>query len=254
MTKKFIQRQYVKDSSSTFTKALFVGLPVLGAVILPFAEAHFSKDTGPQYFKYPLVTFLNLTLISQSIHSAKNLYTKSQQGTQKVLDVEIDGKETKVVAKGTLPISTFLSDVSLIAGTAGYFAAPDLFIKGCSAVGGIISHLIFKAFADDSNNHISSNSQGGVQQINSNNINSNNTNINIGNSYCGRNNISEAELALLGVAATVGLSSYLISDSTPGDFRYKFYSQNVTELPIKLEWHNDDYALVNEYGEEISVI
>ena len=47
MTKKFIQRQYVKDSSSTFTKVLFVGLPVLGAVISPFAEAHFFKDTEP---------------------------------------------------------------------------------------------------------------------------------------------------------------------------------------------------------------
>ncbi len=254
MTKKFIQRQYVKDSSSTFTKVLFVGLPVLGAVISPFAEAHFFKDTEPQDFTHPLVAFLDFSLISQSIHSAKNLYTKSQQSTQKVLDVEIDGKETKVVAKGTLPISTFLSDVSLIAGTAGYFSAQDPFIKGCSVVGGIISNLIFKAFADDSNSHISSNSQVGVQQINSNNINSNNTNINIGNSYRGSNNISETELTLLGIAATVGLSSYLISDSTPGDFRYKFYSQNGTELPIKLEWHNDDYALVNEYWEEISLI
>lgn len=218
-----------------------------------------TKEDQKNIYYNSFVNFCNLTLGSLSLYSLKNLYNKSHHGTQKVLNVEIDGEVTKIIAKGSLPISTYFSDISLILGTVGYFIAEDEIIGGCAAVVGIIGNLIFKAFADDSNSYIQSKFQGSTQQINSNNTNI--TNINLGKTQDQPQEMHSNDSDNV-VAPTILLASGIIlaarslmNDSTPGDYRYKFYTKDgKEELPITLEWHNDDYTLVNEYGETIPVL
>jgi hypothetical protein len=313
MTKEnTLKKYYTKSESSKITKTLFTALPIAGAFLLPIAHGideafndggaktniNYLKKFGLQYddsktildssnLKNIGLTAFTLLLPAQAIHSAKNLYTKWNQSHQKIIKIDVDGQTKDIVAKSTLPISTYLADISLIVGAIGYFAMNDSFWpKLLCGAGGVLGNIIFKACADDSTESVFSQAAGmtGLAYANvnsgnnSNNVNigSNNTTynfggINTGNKKTNQNeddnapqgvNNSEIDPAaiLLAAGALVGtayVGSYLISDSTPGNYIYKFYDKKTGEkLGINLEWSENDnsYTLYNEYGEEIAVI
>lgn len=313
----FLKQHYTKSSSSAITKTLFTLAPIAGAFALPtfkFLDRTFNNGvTNTAGFESALkyinpisydstkdildnqnlqhigLGAFNLMLVSQSLHSCKNLYTKYQQeGVKKVLPIEINGWQTKIVAKSSLPISTYLSDISLIGGTIGYFAVNGFWSKVMCGTGAILGNVIFKAFADDSTESVYSSALGIAGVVNNANINSNNnsnnTNINSNNRTTVINNYSNNKVSdeqraadekraegeennnnidpALVIAVIAGLivvgytGSYLVSDSSPGLYQYKFYDMYGNKLPMNIEWHPDgSYSLLNhETGEQIECL
>lgn len=288
MTQTYLKKNYVKSTSSSWTKALFTGLPILGALALPVATAinnefdtKIQTDPLATALKYinPIeydsaksftstgnlshigVSVVSLELISQSIHSAKNLYTKYNQGTQKVLKVKLPNEVAtkEIIAKGSLPISTYLGDLFMIGGTAGYLSTQDPLAKAGFAIGGVLGNIICKSISDDSCYEASS--SGGTNIVNS-NINSNNNTFifNNGNNYSTSSNeqISDeaaaAMLIIMGIVGTYAVSKMLIDDSIPGHYKYSFHNLNGKEIPLTLEWdQNGDHHISDQYGREIEV-
>lgn len=285
MSKIFLKKYYVKSYSSSWTKVIFTSLPILGAFTLPIAhgikfisngafstdlldngmgyinplsydvnKAFFNKDN---LYHIGLGAF-NLSMIAQSASSLKNFITKFQQNTQKIIDVKINGQQEQVVAKGTLPISTYLGDLFMIGGTAGYFATDDLWGKVGFAAGGILGNIICKAIADDTNCEIKDESGGEINNsiVNS-NINSNNTyiyNSNYGSTSHISNEAAGAMALILAIGGIYTVGYMLINDSTPGLYQYKFCDRAGRDLDMSIEWDQDGYHIFDKHGEEVAIV
>jgi hypothetical protein len=277
MTKTNLSKNYVKSYSSVWTKVLFTGLPIALSFASPIAN-WLSSDSaskvssfmtkiangydykaGQDVFSHDNLkhigfTALNLSLVGQSLHSLKDLIGKWQQGTEKIVTVKLNGKVEEIVANGKLPLSTYLSDVSMIGGTVGYFVTSNPLGKAAFAVGGVLGNIIFKAFADDSSHEVNNTISGGINNsiVNS-NVNSNNTYIyNAGNGD--GENLPEGTAFILGLLGVYKVGEMLINDSTPGLYRYTFNRMNGEELKLSVEWQGDNYHIYDQYGREIEVL
>lgn len=285
---------YTKSSSSAITKTLFTLLPIVGGLLAPtvaFINSCVSKENQLPFdkiqntfeFMHPLkyditkdflsyenaaysgLTIFNLFLISQSIHSAKNLWHKCNQTEQRTLTVQdVSGHPTQIIAQGTLPLSTFFTDLSLIGSTMGYFMSTGLWSKVAWASCGILGNLIGKACSDDSSAmlRVSRNERNDKTVVAATSIGSNNTYIN--NTYniasqeeqAQENDYSDAAAIVLVMLAisVYGAGQMLIDDSLPGRYDYKFFSKAGKKLPLRVEWDEDNqYHLYDKYGEEIEI-
>lgn len=271
MTKTFLKKLYVKSYSSVWTKTIFNVMPIISSCIGPIIYNEqikeifsyindFRYDTEKKFsdgnnLNYIALNIFNLSILSQSIHCLKNFISKCQQDTNKIINIKINGDEQEIIAKGKLPLSTYLGDLFMIGGTAYYFKTfktNDVATKIASLACGILGTIICRSIADDTIYEINNQTSNG---INNSVINSNNTvnNIyNINNDGILDNDIQMALLALVGIYKT---SDMLINDSTPGQYQYKFYNSSGRELQMSMEWDQDgNYHIFDSYGREIEVI
>jgi hypothetical protein len=274
MTKTNLHKHYVKSYSSLWTKLLFTGLPIGLAFTSPIAKLLGSEDKIHDYmtsigggleFKSSESLFstenllhigfsaFNLLLVGLSLHSLKDLVGKFQQGTERIVTVKINGNPEEIVAKGTLPLSTYLGDIFMIGGTAGYFASSCPLGKLAFGIGGVLGNLICKAYADDTSHEVHNQIAGGINNsiVNS-NVNSNNTYIYNANS--GNEGISDGTAFFMALLGIYEFGSMIINDSTPGLYNYEFSRMNGESLKFNIEWKDDQYHIYDKYGREIEVL